>query len=177
MVVSGVGAERLDWPALTPILAAALWAATDVLTKALARDESPETLTVSLLVLITPNHLAILLLANAFAFVLPAGVATGLPFALPQGIGLLLLLALGGLTAAAQYLLAWAYKRADAAYLQPFADLKAPMAGLIGWSLLGQTPSPWFWPGAGLIVAASVFIFWTENRTPQTRAAPAVGGG
>ena len=104
-------------------------------------------------------------------------MATGLPFALPQGIGLLLLLALGGLTAAAQYLLAWAYKRADAAYLQPFADLKAPLAGLIGWSLLGQTPSPWFWPGAALIVAASVFIFRTENRTPQTRAAPAVGGG
>ena len=177
VVVSGVGAERLDWPALTPILAAALWAATDVLTKALAREETPETLTVSLLVLITPNHLAILLLANAFAFVLPAGVATGLPFALPQGTGLLLLLVLGGLTAAAQYLLASAYKRADAAYLKPFADLKAPLAGLIGWSLLGQTPSPWFWPGAALIVAASVFIFWIENRAPQARAAPAVGGG
>ena len=103
--------------------------------------------------------------------------ATGLPFALPQGTGLLLLLVLGGLTAAAQYLLASAYKRADAAYLQPFADLKAPLAGLIGWSLLGQTPSPWFWPGAALIVAASVFIFWIENRAPQARAAPAVGGG
>ena len=72
VVVSGVRAERLDWPALTPILAAALWAATDVLTKALARDESPETLTVSLLVLITPNHLAILLLANAFSAYAPA---------------------------------------------------------------------------------------------------------
>ncbi|WP_307363610.1 DMT family transporter [Brevundimonas sp. SORGH_AS_0993] len=178
VVVSGVGTERLDWPALTPILAAALWATTDVLTRWLAREETAETLTISLLVLITPNHLAILLLANAFAFVLPAGVATGLPFALPQGAGLLLLLALGGLTAAAQYLLASAYRRADAAYLQPFADLKAPLAGLVGWMLLGQTPSVWFWPGAALIVGASIFIFWVENRglTGPT-AAPVAGEG
>ncbi|WP_395944668.1 DMT family transporter [Brevundimonas sp.] len=167
VIVSGVGAERLDWPALTPILAAALWATTDVLTRWLARDETAETLTVSLLVLITPNHLAILLAANALAFVLPAGVAAGLPFALPSGAGLVLLLILGGLTAAAQYLLASAYRSADAAYLQPFADLKVPLAGLLGWIFLGQTPSIWFWPGAALIVGASIFIFWAENRLPQ----------
>jgi drug/metabolite transporter (DMT)-like permease len=167
VIVSGVGAERLDWPALTPILAAALWATTDVLTRWLARDETAESLTVSLLVLITPNHLAILLAANALAFALPTGIAAGLPFALPSGGGLVLLLILGGLTAAAQYLLAAAYKSADAAYLQPFADLKVPLAGLIGWMLLGQTPSIWFWPGAALIVGASIFIFWAENRLPH----------
>ena len=32
--------------------------------------------------------------------------------------------------------------------------LKAPLAGLVGWLLLGQTPSIWFWPGAALIVGA-----------------------
>ena len=173
VVVSGVGTEHLDWRALTPIAAAALWAATDVLTKYLAREETPETLTVSLLVLIAPNHLAILLLVNALAFMMPPGVANGFPFALPHGEGLLLLLALGGATAAAQYLLASAYKTADAVYLQPFADLKVPLAGLIGWITLGQAPSVWFWPGAALIVGASVFIFWGENRSAQARIAAA----
>lgn len=179
VIVSGVGTEGLGWAALTPVLAAALWAVTDVMTRWLAREETPETLALSLLVLITPNHLALLLLANAFAFALPTGVATGLPFALPEGAGLLLLLALGGLTAAAQYLLAFAYRLADAAYLQPFADLKAPLAGLVGWLLLGQTPSPWFWPGAALIVGASIFIFWIEGRAPQDGAAtaPVASGG
>ncbi|EDX81230.1 MAG: EamA family transporter [Brevundimonas sp. 32-68-21] len=179
VIVSGVGAEGLGWAALTPVLAAALWAVTDVMTRWLAREETPETLTVSLLVLITPSHLALLLLANAFSFALPAGVATDLAFALPQGAGLLLLLALGGLTAAAQYLLASAYRLADAAYLQPFADLKAPLAGLVGWLLLGQTPSIWFWPGAALIVGASIFIFWIEGRAPQGGAAtaPVASGG
>ena len=66
-----MGGAGLGWAALTPVLAAALWAVTDVMTRWLAREETPETLTLSLLVLITPNHLALLLLANAFAFALP----------------------------------------------------------------------------------------------------------
>jgi drug/metabolite transporter (DMT)-like permease len=154
-----------------PIIAAALWATTDVLTKYLAREESPETLTISLLVLVTPNHLLILLAVNAFAWLapaaVPAGLATGFPFALPSGNALLLLLLLGGLTGAAQYLLGYAYKVADATYLQPFGDLKVPLSGLLGWVFLSQVPSVWFWPGAALILAASIFIFWAEAQQKQ----------
>src|SRR5690606_38979779 len=51
IIVSGVGAEGMTLMTLVPIIAAALWATTDVLTKYLARTESPETLTISLLVL------------------------------------------------------------------------------------------------------------------------------
>lgn len=175
VVVSGVGAETLSWSTLVPIFAAALWATTDVLTKYLAREESPETLTVSLLVLVTPNHLLILIAVNLLAFVapavIPAGVATGFPFALPAGDGLWLLLLLGALTAAAQYLLAFAYKVADATYLQPFGDTKVPLSGLLGWIALGQVPSAWFWPGAALIVGASLFIFYAESNPRRPLAA------
>jgi S-adenosylmethionine uptake transporter len=178
IIVSGVGAEGLGWSTLVPIVAAALWATTDVLTKYLARQgESPETLTISLLVLITPNHLLILLLVTALSSfapgVLPAGVATGFPFALPAGNGLLLLLLLGVLTGAAQYLLAFAYKVADATYLQPIGDLKVPLSGLLGWIALSQVPSVWFWPGAALILAASAFIYWVESRRPTGTLATA----
>jgi drug/metabolite transporter (DMT)-like permease len=154
---------------LVPIIAAALWAGTDIITKYLAREESPETLTVSLLVLVTPNHLAILLLVNVLGWLtptlLPSGIATGFPFALPEGFGLALLLLLGALTAAANYLLAFAYRNADATYLQPFGDLKVPLGGLIGWIALGQVPSGYFWIGALLIVGASIFIYWVERDT------------
>jgi drug/metabolite transporter (DMT)-like permease len=178
IIVSGVGTESLGLTTLIPITAAALWATTDVLTRYLSRQgESPETLTVSLLVLVTPNHLLILLAVNALGWLapalLPAGLATGFPFALPTGNALWLLLLLGLLTAAAQYLLAFAYKTADAAYLQPFGDLKVPLSGLLGWVFLTQVPSPWFWPGAALIVAASAFIFWAESRNPGSRLAAA----
>jgi len=169
IIVSGVGTEGLGWSTLVPIVAAALWATTDILTKYLAlKGESPETLTISLLVLITPNHLLILLAVTALSSLapglLPAGVATGFPFALPSGDGLWLLVLLGVLTGVAQYLLAFAYRAADATYLQPFSDTKVPLSGLLGWVLLSQVPSAWFWPGAALIVGASAFIYWAESR-------------
>lgn len=175
IVVSGVGAESLGWSTLVPIVAAALWATTDILTKYLAREESPETLTLSLLVLITPNHLAILLLVTALSSLapglLPAGVATGFPFALPSGDALWLLLLLGALTGLAQYLLAFAYRVADATYLQPFGDLKVPLSGLLGWVLLSQVPSDWFWLGAALIIGGSVLIYWAEASHGRPLAA------
>lgn len=169
IIVSGVGAEGLGLTTLVPIAAAALWATTDVLTKYLAlKGESPETLTLSLLVLVTPNHLLILLAVWGLGILtpglLPAGLAENV-FAIPTGTALWLLAFLGALTAAAQYLLAFAYKVADATYLQPFGDAKVPLSGLIGWVMLGQVPSVWFWPGAALIVAASAFIYWVESRS------------
>lgn len=172
IIISGVGAEGLGWQTLVPIVAAALWATTDVLTKYLAlKGESPETLTISLLVLVTPNHLLILLAVWALGIaapgLLPAGLASNV-FAIPTGTALWLLLLLGVLTGIAQYLLAFAYKVADATYLQPFGDSKVPLSGLLGWVLLGQVPSVWFWPGAALIVLASVFIYWVEGRNRTT---------
>ncbi|HEV7345932.1 MAG TPA: DMT family transporter [Devosia sp.] len=172
IIVSGVGTEGLGWYTLVPITAAALWATTDVLTKYLSREETPETLTISLLVLVTPNHLLILLAVNALSWMapafLPSGLGTGFPFALPSGLGLWLLLLLGALTAAAQYLLGVAYKVADATYLQPFGDFKVPLSGLLGWIVLGQVPTVWFWPGAAMILGASMFIYWAESGRRQT---------
>jgi S-adenosylmethionine uptake transporter len=177
IIVSGIGdGQGLGWTTLVPIIAAALWATTDVLTKYLTlKGESPETLTVSLLVLITPNHLAILLIVTALsAFapgVLPPGVATGFPFALPTGDGLWLLVLLGVLTGLAQYLLAFAYRVADATYLQPFGDLKVPLSGLLGWVLLSQVPSQWFWLGAALIIGGSLLIYFAESARTRPLAA------
>ena len=168
IIVSGVGAEGLSWVTLIPVAAAALWATTDVLTRYLTlKGESPETLTVSLLVLVTPNHLLILLAVWGLGFATPGLLPAGLTdnvFALPTGTALWLLVLLGVLTGAAQYLLARAYKLADATYLQPFGDVKVPLTGLLGWVLLAQVPGNLFWWGAALIVLASAFIYWVESR-------------
>ncbi len=175
LMVSGIGTDGFTILVLVPIAAAALWATTDVLTKYLTkRGESPETLTVSLLVLITPNHLLILLVATLLSQVpglLPAGVATGFPFQLPEGIGVWLLVLLGVLTAAAQYLLAFAYKLADATYLQPFGDLKVPLTAVIGFIFLSQTPTIWFWIGSALIIGASLLIYLAEAPRGERLAA------
>jgi len=169
LMVSGLGTEAFSWTAFLPIAAAALWGAATVLTKYLAREESPESLTLYMLVLISPNHALIGLLLGILAATLPPGMlpaslASGFDFAFPAGDALWLILLLGLITAASQYFLSLAYKVADATYLQPFDDLKLPLNTLIGWIVLSQVPTTWFWPGAVLILGASVFIMHQEAR-------------
>lgn len=176
VMVSQIGTGGFSWTALLPITAAALWGTATVLTKYLARKEAAESLTLYMLVLITPNHFLIGLLLGILVAVLPpgiipAGLANGFDFGLPGGNALWLILALGVVTAASQYFFSLAYKAADATYLQPFDDLKLPLNTLIGWVVLAQVPSLWFWPGAVLIVGASLFILNEEARKRRQLAA------
>ena len=168
VLIVGIGSETFSWASLLPVLAAALWSTTTVMGKYLSREEEPESLTLYLLLLISVNHALIGLVLVGLAFVLPmgtlpAGLTNGWDFAFPIGPATIWLIAIGLVTAGAQYLLWSAYKRADATYLQPFDDLKLPFNLLIGWALLSQVPEIWFWPGAALIVGASIYIARREG--------------
>jgi drug/metabolite transporter (DMT)-like permease len=154
LIVAQIWSTTFTWGALLPVAAAALWAGATLMTKYLARDESPESVTLYLVLLITP--------LNAL-FLLPAGLVV------PAGNALWLTILLGLLTAGSQYLLTRAYAIADATYLQPFDDLKLPLNLLLGWVVLSQVPDLWFWPGAAMIAGASIFIMTRENG----RAVPA----
>jgi drug/metabolite transporter (DMT)-like permease len=176
MLIIGVGTESFSWATILPILAAALWSTTTVITKYLSRDEEPETLTLYLVLLITLNHALIGIALALLVFVLPAGalpasLSSGFDFAFPAGGAAWVIVLLGLITAASQYFMWSAYKRADATYLQPFDDLKLPLNTLLGWIVLSQVPSIWFWPGALLIVLASSFIFWSEAEKRKLAAA------
>ncbi len=167
-MIVGVGSQGFTWASLLPVLAAAMWSATTVITKYLTRTEAPESLTLYLLLLIVVNHavigLALGLIVIMVPGALPESLSTGLDLSLPAGPAMWFMLLLGLITAATQYLLWSAYNLADATYLQPFDDLKLPFNVLIGWVLLSQVPSAWFWPGAALILGASLFITVRENR-------------
>ncbi len=154
MIILQPWSSVFTWAALLPILAAALWAGSSLLTKYLTRFETPESITLYLMLLMTP--------ANAL-FLIPTGLA------IPGGEVLWLMVLIGFLSAAAQYLLAKAYAVADATYLQPFDDLKLPLNVLASWLILSQAPDLWFWPGALLIVGASLFIM----RQDSGRSVPA----
>ncbi|MEQ8446999.1 MAG: DMT family transporter [Pelagibacterium sp.] len=174
VMVSQIGTEQFTLASLLPVLAALCWGSVSVITRYLSRDEEPESLTLYMLVLITPNHFLIGLLLGIAVAVLPAGalptgLATGFDFQLPLGDALGLIVLLGLVTAGAQYFLSFAYKVADATYLQPFDDLKLPLNTLLGWIVLSQVPAMWFWPGALLILGASSFILWSERRAMPTR--------
>ncbi len=139
------------------MIAAALWATTDVLTKYLTlKGESPgnaDGVAAGADHPQPPRHPAAGHRAGLRPGRSPPGVATGFPFALPTGNGLRLLALLGVLTGVAQYLLAFAYRVADATYLQPWRP-----QGAAEWpARLGAAqPVPrmqWFWLGAALIAA------------------------
>lgn len=148
MIIIAPWSESFTAYALLPVVAAALWAGTSLITKRLTAVEPTAGITVYLLLLLTP--------VNA---VIWAGSGFGLP---PAGAWSALLVA-GAFTALAQYLLTWAYATADAAYLQPFDDLKLPLNILLGWVVFGMAPNLGFWPGAALIVMASLFLMRRES--------------
>ena len=70
-------------------------------------------------------------------------------------------------TVVSQYLLTLAYSGADAAYVQPFDDLKLPLNVLAGWLFFGYAPSGYLWVGAVLILGASLTILNHKVRREQ----------
>ncbi len=158
MIILEPWSDSFSWAALLPILSALLWGASSLITKSLTSLERPETITVWLLVLLTPINGAIALSAG---------------FTMPDGTALGFLLLAGILTVVAQYLLTLAYTVADAAYVQPFDDLKLPLNVFAGWLVFGYAPTGYLWVGAVLILGASLFIMRNEMR--RERAAPATG--
>lgn len=137
---------------LAPVGAAALWAAASLMTKRMTATETPATLTLYLLALLTPLNFALALLPNA------GGLAvTGINAALA-------LIVAGLLTALAQYALARAYAIADAAFLQPFDHVKLPFNVGLGIIAFGFVPPGSMWIGSGLIIAASLWLLAEEAR-------------
>ena len=141
--------EAFTWAALLPILSALLWGGTSLMTKSLTAFEKPESITVWLLILLTPIN---------------ALVAITGGFAVPTGDMVWIIIALGLMTVLAQYFLTLAYSSADAAYVQPFDDLKLPLNVLGGWLVFGYAPDSLFWLGCVMILCASLFIMLIERR-------------
>lgn len=144
--------------ALYPVGAAILWAAASLMTKSLTKTERPETVTLWLLVLLTPINGAISLHAG---------------FEWPEGWVLVWLLAGGALVFLAQHLLTLAYASADAAFVQPFDDIKLVSNVVVGWAVFGYLPEGQLWLGVGMILAASAWLLWSERQRPTMTPAAA----
>ncbi|TCL70378.1 DMT family transporter [Rhizobium sp. BK251] len=155
MIILQPWSDAFTSAALLPILSALFWGASSLITKSLTDIERPETITVWLLVLLTPIN---------------GGLALAAGFEVPQGITLGVFVAAGLITVVAQYFLTLAYSSADAAYVQPFDDLKLPLNVLAGWLVFGYAPSGYLWLGAALILMASLFIMRNEMRRERSPA-------
>lgn len=133
---------------LLPIAAAVTWGGASLITKRLTKDEPQTSITMWLLVLLTPVNLL---------FSLQSG------FELPSGNILWLLILGGAIMYFAQHFLTLAYASADAAYVQPFDDLKLFSNILVSWVVLSFAPDMTYWPGIVMVFAGSAYLLWSER--------------
>ncbi|MDV5168667.1 DMT family transporter [Photobacterium rosenbergii] len=149
MIILEPWSDGFSWATLLPVAAAFFWACYSLMVKKMSASESPTTIVVYLLILITPYNLFL---------AVPE-------FTLPQtGLTWLLLGAAGLLTALAQWAIAKAYAVADASFVQPFDHAKLPLNVLGGWLVFGWVPPGRLWLGAAIIIASVAFITQWENK-------------
>jgi S-adenosylmethionine uptake transporter len=156
LIVTNPWSEQFSIAWLLPVAAAVLWGAASLLTKYLTRDESAESLTVWLLLLLTPVN---------------AVLSLGAGFELPSSHVFLWLLAGGALVCLAQYLMSRSYAAAEANFVQPFDDLKLISNVLVYGLLFGYWPSGLIWVGLAMIMAASAYLMWRGSTQEQLAAA------
>jgi drug/metabolite transporter (DMT)-like permease len=148
LIVTNPWSEAFSLAWLLPVVAAILWGGASLFTKHLSKSESPESLTVWLLLLLTPINAALSATAG---------------FELPSGNILYFLLAGGVLVMLAQYFLSRSYAAADANFVQPFDDLKLISNVLVYGLIFSYWPSGWIWLGLAMIMAASGYLMWSEK--------------
>ncbi len=157
MVVSELWTTGITQATLYPIAAALLWGASSLITKYLTRTEAAPTVTLWLLILLTPINGVLSLQAG---------------FEWPTTQIWSYLLVAGVIMMAAQYLLTWSYAAADAAFVQPFDDLKLVSNIVIYGLVFGYWPEGNLWLGVALILGASIFLL-LSSRGQEAQPAPA----
>jgi drug/metabolite transporter (DMT)-like permease len=155
MIILEPWADNFSWATLLPVGAAFFWACYSLMVKRLSSYDSPSTMVVYLLILITPFNLLL-----------------ALPdFSLPTSTSIwALLLFAGSLTALAQWAIVKAYSVADASFVQPFDHAKLPMNVLAGWVVFSWVPPGRLWVGAAIIIASVAFITHWETKKTKSLA-------
>ncbi len=149
LIVTNPFSEQFNVYWLLPVISAVLWGGASLLTKYLSREESAETLTTWLLLLLTPINLF---------------WAVGAGFQVPMGNVLWMIIIGGFLVFLAQFFLSKSYATADANFVQPFDDLKLISNVLVYGVFFGYWPSGVIWLGLALIMSGSLFLLWQETK-------------
>ncbi len=87
-----------------------------------------------------------------------------LGWTMPTTPDLMIMIGSGIMGGVGQILLTASYKHADASVIAPFDYMSLIWALLIGWFLFGQVPELQVFIGAGIVVAAGLFVIWRERR-------------
>lgn len=156
VIVAADPSGRADFlPAAMVLFAAFCWAWGTVLIRLINRSES------------TANQM----IATAGLFVVVCGAALPFIWKTPDATGWCLMLGLGILSGAAQYLLYEGYRYAPASAIAPVEYTGLVWAFIYGYILWQDVPKPHVFAGAVLIVVASLGLVWWEARAAKLRVA------
>jgi drug/metabolite transporter (DMT)-like permease len=147
LIVIRPGSGAFDPAALLPLLSAACWALSIVLTRRMGHHDKPLT------TLLYSTLVGLVLSGAALPFVWrPTDLADWT-----------LIAAMGGLNAGGQYFLIAGLIRGAASLLAPFTYSQIVWSTLLGYVIFGALPTVWTWSGAALIVASGVYIAHRER--------------
>ena len=163
---------------LLPVIAAALYAGMQVMTRKLGATAKASALAVYIQCTFIVVSLAVYAVAGdgrlAARFDSPAMEFLLRAWIWPEGTDRWLFLGLGVNSAIVGYTLSQAYRLASAATIAPFEYVGLPIAIFWGWLIFGEWPAPAVWAGIALILGAGLFVFFRERvrARPVPRARP-----
>jgi len=144
----GGGVGAVHWAAILCVVMATTNACFHILTRILARTDRAD-------------------VAIAYTGLVGAALFSALvPFVwqMPAWDDWLMLAAIGVLGAAGHYCLSQAYVHARASVLAPYTYLQMVWIAVYGYIVFGDVPSISTIAGAGIVVAAGIFVFSRERR-------------
>jgi S-adenosylmethionine uptake transporter len=95
---------------------------------------------------------------------------------MPDPMGWLLLIAIGGLGTLSWLAMTRSIFLVDASAVVPFEFLRLPFAALVAYVWFAEVPSIWTWVGGAVIFATSIYIAHREAQVARQRAAAQVAG-
>lgn len=153
---------------LLPVIAAATYALTNILTRKLGRDCPASVMAIWLQVTLLILSTLMYLVAGDGRFAANTTDASLLfllrAWTWPTGSDIWLFALLGLNSAAIAYCLSAAYRAAEAATIAPFEYVGLPLAVFWGWAIFGTLPTLPVWLGIALIMGAGLFVFLRERQ-------------
>jgi len=148
LVVIRPGTELFQWASVFVLISAVAYGVYQILTRRIAGIDPPETS------------------ALYSAFVGGFGMFVVLPFVWIAPMSLLdvgLFCGVAILGALGHYCVAHAFGYAPANVLSPFQYFQLLGSGAVGWLLFSELPDSVTWIGAAIIVAAGLYIGWSQT--------------
>jgi len=155
------GHVGITWPVLLVLLAAVLWAYTNILVRQISRFETT---------------VVQMLFSNA-AFTIACGATLPWLWVHVTPHDLVLMMALGLVGACGQYLLFEGFRLAPASLVAPFEYTSLIWAFCLSYLIWGDIPHAQVFLGAGLIILSGMFVVfgeWQSRRRRPAAAAPEV---